>query len=304
MELRNGQPGTAYQVFLEAARRTRDAQLFRRAMDVALQARAGDEALAATKAWHQALPTSPDPLRLQLQILAAMNKLGEAAAPLRALIELTPAAERNGLISALPRIFERSADKRQSAATLEQVLEPHMADPATRAAARVALGRAWLAAGDSAKALALARQALADDPSARVAVLLAVELIRTQPEAESLVVAHLARPDAEPALRLAYVRLLTATQRYADAIAQLDVATRAQPDNAPPFLTLGALHLELRHFAEADTALQRYLALAGQAAPAGAGPAASAASAPAAARPTAPTRTPRCAPTRASCRPG
>jgi tetratricopeptide (TPR) repeat protein len=202
-----------------------------------------------------------------------MNRLGEAAEPLRALIRVTPADQRNGLLSALPRLFERAADKRQSAQTLAQVLEPYLAQPATRTAARVALGRAWLAADDGAKALALAESAQADDPQARGPVLLAIELIRNQPQAERLVTQHLARPGAEPALRLAYVRLLTATQRYADAIAQLEVATREQPDNAPPFLTLGALHLELRHFAEADAALQRYLALAVPAAGAAAAPA-------------------------------
>lgn len=47
MELRSGQAGTAYEVLLDAARRTRDEQLFRRAMDIALGARAGDQALAA-----------------------------------------------------------------------------------------------------------------------------------------------------------------------------------------------------------------------------------------------------------------
>ena len=71
-----------------------------------------------------------------------------------------------------------------------------------------------------------------------------------------------------PALRLAWSRVLTAAQRYPEAIAQLETTTRAQPDQAPPWLMLGALHLELRHFAEAEAALQRYVALA-QAQPAG-----------------------------------
>ena len=42
MELREGQPGNAFEVILDAARRTRDEQLFRRAVDIALQSRAGD----------------------------------------------------------------------------------------------------------------------------------------------------------------------------------------------------------------------------------------------------------------------
>ena len=41
IELRGGQAGTAYEVVLDAARKTRDEQLFRHATEIALQARAG-----------------------------------------------------------------------------------------------------------------------------------------------------------------------------------------------------------------------------------------------------------------------
>ena len=37
LELRQGEPGAAYEVVLDAARRTKDAQLFRRATDIALR---------------------------------------------------------------------------------------------------------------------------------------------------------------------------------------------------------------------------------------------------------------------------
>jgi tetratricopeptide (TPR) repeat protein len=262
MELRNGDAGTAYQVILDAARRTRDAALFRRAMDVALQARAGNEALAATRAWRDAHPDASDPIRLELQILAALNRLQDAGPSLTALIRMTPEAERGGLIAALPRFFDRATDKNATATLLDQVLLPWQRVEATRTAAVVASGRAWLAAGDPARALALARQAAAAEPSAPGPVLLAMELRASRPEAEQIIVEHLGRPGAEPALRLAWARVLTSAQRYPDAIEQLELTTRQQPDQAPAWLMLGALHLELRHFAEADAALQRYVALA------------------------------------------
>lgn len=263
MHLRGGDPGTAYQAFMDAARRTQDPQLFRRAMDIALQARAGNEALAATEAWREAHPEAADPLRLQLQILAALNRLPEAGAPLQALIEMTPEAERSSLINALPRFFERAPDKQQTAELLARALAPYMgADAgATRTAAAVALGRSWRAAGDAERALTLAQQAARDDPGAPGPALLALEMLGTQPAAERIVKEHLARPGAEPAMRLAYVRALMSAQRFPDAVAQLEIATRERPALAPPYLTLGALQLELRHFDEADAALQRYVAL-------------------------------------------
>src|SRR5512145_2750985 len=63
IELSAGQAGNAYQIMLDAARRTRDELLFRRATEIALQARAGDQALAATKAWRTARPESLEPIR-------------------------------------------------------------------------------------------------------------------------------------------------------------------------------------------------------------------------------------------------
>lgn len=285
MELRNGEAATAYQLFIEAARRTRDPQLFRRAMDVALQARAGKEALAATQAWRETLPESPEPLRLELQILTAMNQLQDGAEPLTALLKLTPDAERPGLIAALPRFFDRATDKRRTAELLDEALAPYGTAEAAKTAVVVARGRAWLAAGEADRALALARDGAAADPAAPGPVLLAMELRAQQPEAEALIDAALARPDAEPALRLAWARTLTATQRYPEAITQLEAATARNPDQAPPWLMLGALHLELRHFPEAETALKRYVTLVqgpGSATAVPAEGAASAAAAPAA----------------------
>ena len=55
---------------LDAARRTKSEQLFQRATDIALQARAGDQALAAATAWRRALPQSQEALRYQVQFLS------------------------------------------------------------------------------------------------------------------------------------------------------------------------------------------------------------------------------------------
>jgi tetratricopeptide (TPR) repeat protein len=91
--------------------------------------------------------------------------------------------------------------------------------------------------------------------------MLALELMDATPAAEALVRQHLEQPQPTQAVRLAYTRQLTAAQRYVEAIAQLERAVAAEPANAPPLLTLGALHLELKHPREAEAALTRYLAL-------------------------------------------
>lgn len=262
IELSAGQAGNAYQIMLDAARRTRDEQLFRRSTEIALQARAGDQALAATRAWRTAHPESLEPIRLQLQILLSMNRPNELAEPLRALLAATPASERAAVIGSLPRFLQRAADKKQAATLLEEVLQPDAyADAATRAAAQAAIGRAWLAAGDGGRALQLAKQALAQDPASAGAVALALELMPTTPEAEALVTAALASPRADVALRRAYAGTLVTSQRYVEAVEQLELVTRQQPELAAPWLTLGALQLEMRQTQAAEASLQRFVQL-------------------------------------------
>jgi tetratricopeptide (TPR) repeat protein len=260
IQLREGESGAAFQVILDAARRTKDEQLFRRATDIALQARAGDQALVSAKAWRQTLPESLDALRYQVQLLVALNRPQETLEPLQALLKQTPPAERPSLITALPRFFARSADKAQIATLTEQVLSPYVDAPATRNAALVTNGRSWLAAQDNAKALALAQSAHAQDPAAEGPAVLALELPPSD-AAAAIVRGHLvAKPDSN-GVRLLYVRALLAVPLYAEATAQLETLTSTAPQLAQAWLTLGALHLQLREPAPAIVALKKYVEL-------------------------------------------
>ncbi len=277
LELKAGRAGNAYQVMLDAAKRQGDELLFQRAVEIALQSRAGEQALTAAQAWRAAKPYSVAALRYQAQILLAMNRVDEMAEPLAAWLAAVPVMERPGLIAGLPRLLQRVPDAQRALALSNKLLSPYLDAPGTQVAARVALGRAHLRAGLTVQALGLARAAQSADASATGPVLLALEMLPTTPDAEALVTSYLARPDAEPALRLAYVRSLTQTQRYVEASRQLERLIEMQPRVPEPWLTLGALRLELKQPREAEVALQRYVELASAPAEAAA-PAASAAS--------------------------
>ncbi|WP_372527044.1 tetratricopeptide repeat protein [Piscinibacter sp.] len=261
IELRAGDAGTAYQVVLDAARKTRDEQLFRRATDIALQAHAGDQALAAARAWRGDLPSSLEAHRYLIQLLVALNRAPEAAEPLRSLIALTPAAERAALIMSAPRFFSRSVDRKQVSELLEQVLQPYADAPATRSAVNVSLGRAALAERDTAHALERVQQAHQQDAAGEGPALLALEMLPATPEAEAIVTSHLQAKPASDGIRMVYARVLSSSQRYGDAVAQLEAVTRNQPQLSPPWLTLGALYLELRQSDKATAALQKYVQL-------------------------------------------
>jgi tetratricopeptide (TPR) repeat protein len=267
LELRSGETGTAYQIILDAAQRTGDEALFRRSVEIALVARAGDRALAAVRSWRAARPESLEALRFQLQILGALNRPSETVEPLRALLALSPPAERPGAIAALPRFMQR-VDSAQALELMREVLTPWRDRADTAVPVRLALARGELAAGSPDNALSLLREARALDPAAPGPALLALELTAARPEAEAVVIDYLGRSDALPALRMAYVRLLTGAQRYAEAVVQLTALTQQQPDVAEPFLSLGALHLELREVEAGEAALMRYLGLLDAPAPA------------------------------------
>ncbi len=261
IEMRSGDPAAAYQLILDAARRTKDEQLFRRATEIALQARAGDEALIAVRAWRQANPESVEALRYQVQLLVQLNRTAEVVEPLQALVKATPADQRTVLMNALPRFLARSSDRAQAAQVIEQVLLPYADVPETRVAARVAIGRGWLGAINGEKALALAKNAHEMDRAAETPAGLALEMMPGTPAAEEIVKDHLAAKPDSNAVRLIYVRTLLGAQRLVEATAQLETLTRNSPALPQAWLTLGALRVQLREPDAATAALTKYIEL-------------------------------------------
>jgi len=258
-----GEPGVAYQVLLEAARRTKDEALFRRTVEVAARSGAGEEALAAAKAWRQAQPRSLAAAQTQAELLLALNRGPEAVEPLRALIDAVPTADRKAALASLPRFVPTggNAERGKTAAgAIDKVLEPWLNQADTRPTALLASARTWAMAGDNAQALKLLRDTLTAEPANEGAGFLAVELMGREPEAEALIQNYLKVNPASPPVRLGYARRLTAAQRYPEALSQTQAVTTSA-DTAPPaaWLMQGALLIELGQPAPAQAALQRYL---------------------------------------------
>jgi len=262
LEAQNGELGDAFGRMVASARRSRDEGLFERAVELALAAKAGDKALAATKLWRAALPDSGAALSTYLHLLVALNRPNELTEPLRAFIDREPAVDRPAAIAALPRFFASFTDKQRALTLAEQVLSPYANAPATRSAVHVALGRIALGADQTDAALNHARRALADDPAAPGPVLLALELAPKSTAGEALVQGYLARQDALPPVRLAYARLLDQQHRIGEAAVQLRQVVAQQPDQAAAWLSLGAYSVDLHVPDEAVRALNRFLELA------------------------------------------
>jgi tetratricopeptide (TPR) repeat protein len=262
LSFRTGDAGAGYALMLEAARRTGDAQLYQRAADIALQSRSGDHALAAAVAWKGAHPLSRDANRYVLQILIALNRIGETPALLRQELAQSPPRVKASTLAALPQMFGRSSDKVLAAKVAREALSDELTNPATGPVAWVSLGRIRLAAGDKAGALEAARSAQTLDDANEGAARLALELLNeSTPEAEPLVVRALAKQPV-PELRLAYARVLLGMQRLPDATRQLEAATQSKPELAEPWLVLASLQYQDNHLSDAQKSLQRFIELA------------------------------------------
>ena len=212
LSARTGDPGAGYAFMLEAARRSADGQLYKRAADIALQSRSGEYALAAAKAWKEALPQSREANRYVLQILIALNRIGETGDLLRQELAQAPPRTKAATLAALPQMYGRASEKVRAAKVVESALVDELAHPATGPVAWVSLGRLRLAAGDKAGALQAAQQAQALDDANEGAARLALELMEENtPEAETLVTKSLARQPV-PELRMAYARVLLGLQ--------------------------------------------------------------------------------------------
>lgn len=257
-----GSAGTSYSLMLDAARKTNDASLFQRAVDLAIQARAGEPALQAARAWKQAQPQSRDANWQVLQVLLALNRLNETAEPLRTQIQLTPTVERNGAIAQIPRLFARATDKKAAAALVEQSLAEAASNPATAAASWTAIGRVRLAAADAAGAVDAAGKAQTAEVGSVGAALLALEIMDPkQPAAEPIVRRYLDTPNAITEARMGYARALMDVQRFGEASVQVQRITREKPATAEAWLMQGSLELQENQIDKADTSFKKYIEL-------------------------------------------
>jgi len=293
--LREGEPGDAVELVLQAAREHKDDALYRRALQIAVEAGAGEKALAITRSWRQAMPRSTEALRTEIQLLIAFDRVPDTAEPLKHLLSLSTPAERSALISSLPRAQQHAKDKAGAAEQFGRLLQPYMDAPDTRTAARVALGRIRLNQGQPLVALELAAQAQEQDPKALQPVLLALDVMNgasdgsqaraAQPagaastppsappakgtasstelvaKAEKIVRRYLAQPDTEPVVRQAFASVLATQQRLTDAAEQLRLAVKDKPKQAQLWLALGEIDLELHDPVTADADLKQALAL-------------------------------------------
>ena len=261
LNARGGDAGAAYSLILDAARKTRSAQLFQRAVEIALQARSGASALQAAEAWKQVIPESKEANGFLFQILIGLNRIGETLEPLKQELAFTPPTDRPKFISAIPQYYVRAGDKTLAADTVEKALAKYMTVPAEASASWTSIGQLRFDAKDFDSAVEATRKAQNAEPTAEGPALFSLLLMRENiPNAEALILSYLER-NPTPTIRMAYARVLLGMQRFSEAQAQLQIITSAHPDFKDSWLIQGVLQTQEGNLDAAEKSLQQYIAL-------------------------------------------
>lgn len=260
LSFNNGDMGAAYSLMLHAARESSEAQLFQRAVDMALSGRDANAAIGAAKAWQQALPQSQEADRYLLQLLIGLNRLPESLAPLQRSVARASAAERAAVINALTRLYLRASDKVTAADVIEKALSNELTSRTNGPAAWAAIGNVRLLAGNRAGALAAVRKGAALAPLSDDIASLAVNLLDGSSDDLDQLLSTYFATTPNPNVRMTYVRKLIELQRYPQALAQVTQLTQAQPDLADAWLVRGSIEFQNQDLSKAELSLNRYLA--------------------------------------------
>jgi Flp pilus assembly protein TadD len=261
LELGNGQVGIAYSLVLNAARKESNEELFKRAVEIAVRAQAGNDALSAVQAWRKALPQSLDAVRSELQILLALNRIDAMGDTLSALIQLTPETQRSELIISIARLFERSPKPAEATAFVEKLLAPYAQQLSTQTAVQLTMARMYLQERKTHLSLQMITQVLKKNPNSTVAAILAAELLPHESDAEALITAYLQQLQPDAGVQLAYIQQLLAMHRSREVIERARALTQQMPELAQAWLLLGMELFDLGYKHEAPKPLIKYLEL-------------------------------------------
>ncbi|MEN9842702.1 MAG: hypothetical protein RLZZ612_531, partial [Pseudomonadota bacterium] len=216
MQLQSEQPGTAYSLMLEAAKKSADPDTYKRAINIALQNRAGNAALDAVHAWVKAYPQSTEALRTLLQLQLTLQKIEPSGETLGQLLKNTPDQELPDLWIAVGQSYTKVQESTAAITVLERQLRPWLDKPEYGSDAWATLGRVQWAAKQKQSALASLQKALTYPVTHQTDVLgvFVTELLQTAPEqVQAVIEAYLSQSVADLGVRMSYVRYLLGKEK-------------------------------------------------------------------------------------------
>jgi len=257
-----GEVGSAWTTYMAVARTTRDARIARRAAEVAIGARALDEAVQSAQLWRELAPDSRAAAQMLETLWLGSGRLKDVEPTLA---ERLARARTEGTLPAAYAQLQRSLQRVQDRAAAWQMIQRLSAPDLNVAAARLVRSQFASAAEDFPAAAAEAREALRLAPDDEDAVIGAARHIHKLPdgkaEALGILERHLQRQPMSLEGRYTYARLLLADGRTDEARAQLERTLAQRPDSPPVLFSLAQLAYQGKQPEEATRYLKRYVEL-------------------------------------------
>ncbi|MCA1856121.1 tetratricopeptide repeat protein [Massilia oculi] len=249
-----------YLTMLSLAQQTRDPRLARRAAEMAVAARQGDDTLAAVRLWRELDPQSDEATQYFVGLVVTSDNIADAEPIFAERLRLSAPDKRGVLLFQIQQMLGRAKDKEAAAAMLERVIAPYDGSFEVHIVrAQAALGR-----GDKEAAQRAAHAALVAKPDSEIAVLMLAQVLdddaKVAPMLEGFLQTH---PDARE-VRAAHARVLVNQKRYPQARAQFEALLKARPEDAGNLYALGVLATQMNDMAAAESYFTRFVAVLGR----------------------------------------
>ena len=256
--LQRGDAKLAAQTFLELARRTGDARVARRAVEIANQGRLPALALQAAKTWQKIEPQSPQAIQVVAALLVAAKRVDEAEPYLQKLLAADGVNVENGFLQ-LNRLLAGNPDKKSNLRVVRKLGAKYPQLPQ----AHFAIAQAAAAAGDEEAALAAIRRAAALQPTWELAALFEAQLLqkRSTAAAAKRLGDFVERNPGSREARMNYARALVLDKRFDEARAQFEAVLAANPGNTEVVYAVGLLAFQVKDYGVAEQNMKRLLGM-------------------------------------------
>jgi tetratricopeptide (TPR) repeat protein len=255
LDFKRGQWQSAYVTMMVLAQQTRDPRLARRASEMALSAKQGNEALAAIRLWRELAPDSDEAAQYFLGFAVLGDDLGEAEALFAQRLKAAPVNGRPLLMFQMQQFLQRAKDKAAAFALMERVLQPYLNSQESH----LVLAQGANAAGDAERARAEAKKAVEIKPDSELATLTLGQMLGDLDGTQKLFAGFLQKYPAANEVRSAYARLLVEQKQYDQAREQFLILLKDQPDNPGTLYALGIMSLQGQDTKAAEAYFKHYV---------------------------------------------
>src|SRR6185295_11965976 len=253
-----GDYALAAKTYLELARRTGDARIARRAVEVANEGKLPELALEAAKTWQEIEPKSPAALQVVAALLISSKRVDEAEPYLEKLLSAEGVDPERGFMQ-LNRLLAGNPDKAANLRVVRQLAAKYP----NLAPAHLAIAVAASAAGDDTAALAAARRAAELRPEWDAPAVMEAQVLqkRSTADAAKRLCEFVEKNPTSREGRLNYARALILDKRVPEARKQFEALLAANPGNTDLIYTVGLVSFQLKDYPVAEEKMKQLAAM-------------------------------------------